>query len=75
MCRYFRELWDRPLRIAEPRIFTVHAKQQTSFPRWELYERRQPPMQTRRPCRCGEPDIWRCWHKTKCNELLGESRR
>jgi len=41
----------------------------------EAYLKRQPPMYAPRRCKCGEPDSWKCWHKVKSDELLGERRR
>jgi len=27
-----------------------------------------------RPCECGAPDVWKCWHATKSSDVLGGGR-
>jgi hypothetical protein len=76
-CDYFRRVWEiterpraelllnyeyGPLRIGRPK-----------FVRFDEFVKREP--SSSRPCRCGGPDAWRCWHRTKQDELLGEGRR
>ena len=75
VCGYFSKLWSQAQRSAEPRLFTVHEKQQIDFPKWDHFHQKQPPMGSRKPCQCGGPDRWRCWHQVKQDALLGEDRR
>jgi hypothetical protein len=75
MCDHFERLWDRALRLAQPKPFNVTQTQQVDFPRWDYFHRMQPPMYARKPCPCGSPSAWECWHKVKMSELLGEGRR
>jgi hypothetical protein len=75
MCDYFAGAWSRAQRSAAPRAFSVFEKQQVEFPKFEFFIRREPPRSTHLPCKCGAPDRWRCWIRTKQDLLLGEDRR
>ena len=74
-CGHFAKLWHRSQRANPPQLFSVLARCPTEFPRLEIYFRREPPMQTRRPCACGEPDAWKCWSRVRALELYGGGRR
>ena len=75
MCGVYLKVWDRALRIQQAQAFNVNQTQQIDFPRWNYFHAKQPPMQSRAPCRCGRGEAWVHWHRVKMSELLGEGRK
>jgi hypothetical protein len=84
-CRYFQAIWERTeLDHTEQAFF--HGSQLGSrnksrhggspaaeYPRWEFYSTREP--ERGAPCKCGASSAWRCWNRTRSDELLGGRRR
>jgi hypothetical protein len=74
LCKYFETVWQNTLRLAPNTIRLPH-RTELDFPRLDVWRKRQPPTSSKRRCKCGEPDSWRCWIRTQGAELMGESRR
>ena len=76
MCDYFVRRWAE--RESRAELLKAHGYElghfnsAPRFPRLERYMKAEP--RSRRPCLCGAPDKWRCWHKVKMDLLLGERR-
>ena len=64
MCRYYETFWQDTLRLS-PRAVKFPNRQRSRFPRLEAWQRKQPPVGSRRRCQCGAPDKWRCWIATQ----------
>ena len=75
MCGHYEKLWSRAMRLKPTQVFNINQKAQIDFPKWDAYHAKQPPMANRSACVCGSDDRWRCWLRTKQDELLGEGRR
>jgi len=51
-------------------------KQQSEFPRFEKFMRREPPRSRHAKCKCGHSDdAWSCWSRVRALELYGGARR
>jgi len=74
MCRYFENFWDDTQRL-NLRSLTPPKKQQTEFPRFDAWRKREPPRSSRRKCQCGADDKWRCFIRTQGGQLMGERRK
>jgi hypothetical protein len=72
MCGHFERLWHKTQRATPPKLFSVLQRCPTSFPRLELYFKKEPSKHAR--CKCGG-EAWRCWNRTRSYELMGERRR
>jgi hypothetical protein len=50
-------------------------RQQSEFPRFESYWRKEPPRSRHAKCKCGSGDAWACWSRVRSRELYGLARR
>jgi hypothetical protein len=73
MCRHFSNLWASTERL-RPALRFPH-RQQSEFPRFEKFMKREPPRSRHAKCRCGNTDAWRCWSRVRALELFGGGRR
>ena len=74
MCRYYETFWDDTQRL-QVRSVTTPILQQSVFPRIEAWRKKQPPLSSRRKCKCGSNDQFLCWLHTQHDELMGARRR
>lgn len=73
MCRHFSNLWASTERLRPALKFPY--RQQSEFPRFEKFMKREPPRSHHAKCKCGSGDAWRCWSRVRALELYGGSRR
>jgi hypothetical protein len=80
-CDHFRRIWEVTNRPRAELLLNYETgpsevrKGRPKFVRMDEWMKRQPSMNSRRPCKCGcSDDAWRCWHDVKQDELLGERR-
>jgi hypothetical protein len=74
VCKYFRQVWEQSAYL-KPALRISRHEQVTDFPRIDLYNRKQPSMASRRPCKCKHSDDqWKCWSRTRAAELYGGAR-
>jgi hypothetical protein len=75
VCRYFRTVWENSERLL-PRGGAWglgHYQDMTDFRRIETYLRKEPPIASQVPCKCGEcDDAWRHWNHTRRHVVLGQ---
>jgi len=74
MCRYFENVWADTQRL-NPRPVKFSKRAPWQFPRFEAWKRKEPPASSRRQCRCGRADAFKCYLRVQAKELMGESRR
>jgi hypothetical protein len=73
MCGHYLRIWDKTLRLVEPKALSIHGNAPSHFPRLEAWNRKRPPT-GKHPCKCGRADAFQCWLRTQADELMGENR-
>lgn len=86
VCPVYSHEWEKTasafnaMKALRPRSATHYSHDQhwkiaaPEYKRIEAYWRRQPPMGSRTPCKCGSADAWLCWHRVRRHCLLGLER-
>jgi hypothetical protein len=73
MCAYFENLWADTQRLRVRALRFPH-REETTYPRLEVWWRRRPPEGKHR-CKCGcSDDALGCWLAVQSKELMGEGR-